>query len=279
MPVSVVPTALSGTANLYICSLDMAFQAKQTHVDADDKPFWKQYKLFHAAFAQFCYTGAQVAIASFFINYATGTRPGTSSATGAKFFAGAQGAFALGRFTGVLIMKYVRPRWVFLAFLTGCIIFIGPAITQGGDIGISMLYVVLFFESICFPTIMALGMRGLGRHTKRGSGFIVAGVVGGACVPPLTGTAGDRLGDGEAMVVPMMFFVAAWTYALCANFAPRYVKVLDSLGDAEIGLHDRHGDLEGARSGSSEKAVGEHINGAHGGGEGTEDKAAMKTAT
>lgn len=26
-----------------------------------------------------------------------------------------------------------------------------------------MLYLTLFFESICFPTIVALGMRGLGK--------------------------------------------------------------------------------------------------------------------
>jgi FHS family L-fucose permease-like MFS transporter len=38
---------------------DMAFQVAQTHVDEQDKPFWKQYKLFHATLAQFTYTGAQ----------------------------------------------------------------------------------------------------------------------------------------------------------------------------------------------------------------------------
>lgn len=243
----------------------MEFQAKETHCDADDKPFRKQYKLFHAAFAQFCYTGAQIAIASFLINYTTGTRPGTDSATGAKFLAGAQAAFSIGRFAGAGIMRYVRPRWVFLAFLTCCIVFIGPSITQGGNIGISMLYIVFFFESICFPTILALGMRGLGRHTKRGSGYIVAGVVGGACVPPLTGVAGDAHGDGFAMVVPMMFFVAAWTYALSVNFVPSYVKVLDSFGATDIGMHGHREDLEGAGDGSSsqEKSGREHVNGEH----------------
>jgi FHS family L-fucose permease-like MFS transporter len=47
-----------------ITDADMAFQATETHANADDKPFWKQYQLFHAAFAQFCYTGAQIAVAS-----------------------------------------------------------------------------------------------------------------------------------------------------------------------------------------------------------------------
>jgi MFS transporter, FHS family, L-fucose permease len=113
----------------------MAFQAEETHANTDIKPFRKQYRLFHAAFAQFCYTGAQIAIASYFINYVTETRPNTSSALGAKFLAGAQGAFALGRFTGVGLMEFIRPRWVFLFYLTMCIVFVAPAITQRDNTG------------------------------------------------------------------------------------------------------------------------------------------------
>jgi len=43
-----------------ITDADMAFQAAETHADVEVGPFFKQYRLFHAAFAQFCYTGAQV---------------------------------------------------------------------------------------------------------------------------------------------------------------------------------------------------------------------------
>ncbi|KAM4060695.1 major facilitator superfamily protein [Hirsutella rhossiliensis] len=242
-----------------ITDADMAFQVQETHASATDSaavdtPFHKQYRLFHAAFAQFCYTGAQVGIASFFINYASATRPDTDSALAAKFFAGAQAAFAIGRFAGVGLMRVVRPRYVLLAFLSCCIVFIGPAVTQRGNVGVSMLYLVLFFESICFPTIVALGMRGLGRHTKRGSGYIIGGVVGGACVPPLTGYVGDRHGDGIAMVVPLVFFVAAWSYAVCVNVVPSYYTVLDSYADANVGLRSSPvDDIEGPGSASTEK--------------------------
>lgn len=95
----------------------MEFQAEETHATATIKPFWQQYRLFHAAFSQFCYVGAQVAIASYFINYSVETAGHTDSAA-ARLFAGAQGAFALGRFAGVLIMKYIKPRKVFLVYLT-----------------------------------------------------------------------------------------------------------------------------------------------------------------
>ena len=79
------------------------------------------------------------------------------------------------------------PRRVFLAYLTCVIIFNAAATTQRQNTGIAMLSLTLFFESVCFPTIVALGIRGIGRHTKRGSGLIVAGVSGGAVVPPILG--------------------------------------------------------------------------------------------
>jgi MFS transporter, FHS family, L-fucose permease len=47
-----------------VTDADMAQQAEVTHADesggkAREQSFWKQYRVFHATFAQFCYTGAQ----------------------------------------------------------------------------------------------------------------------------------------------------------------------------------------------------------------------------
>ncbi|KJZ73115.1 hypothetical protein HIM_07499 [Hirsutella minnesotensis 3608] len=204
-----------------VTDADMALQAQEANLETDDKPIWRQHRLLHAAFAQ-------------------SPSPASSS--------------TVGRFAGVALMRFVRPRLVLLAFLTCCIVFIGPAISAGGNAGVALLFVVLFFESICFPTILALGMRGLGRHTKRGSGYIVAGVIGGAVGPPLTGYVGDRHGDGVAMVVPLCFFVAAWSYAVCVNFVPGYYTVIDSFGQAGEVAH-AEADVENPSSGSTEKVV------------------------
>jgi len=103
----------------------------------------------------------------------------------------------------------------------------------------SMLYLTLFFESICFPTIVALGMRGLGKYTKRGSGFIVGGVAGGACVPPILGAVADlHNSTALAMCVPLAFFVAAWSYSLCVNFVPSYRDPADKFHTANIGIEN-----------------------------------------
>lgn len=127
-------------------------------------------------------------------------------------------------------------------------IFLIPSITQRGNTGMSMLFIVLFFESIIFPTIVALGMRGLGKYSKRGSGFIVAGVSGGAVVPPLLFVAADSRGEVNiatgysptafAMVVPLMFFIAAWTYTAAVNFVPSYRNIADSFHETKVGIEN-----------------------------------------
>ncbi|KAK3698482.1 hypothetical protein LTR37_016953, partial [Vermiconidia calcicola] len=188
----------------------------------------------------------------YFINYVDEALHynGNEDALAARFLAGAQGAFALGRFVGVFFMQWIRPRWVFLFFLTMCMVFIAPSITQRGFTGMSMLYVTLFFESICFPTIVALGMRGLGKHSKRGSGWIVAGVCGGAVVPPLLGVAADARSTPFAMVVPLCFFIAAYTYALAVNFVPAYRTVADKFSTTKIGVEKGAGTGKDEESGS-----------------------------
>lgn len=54
----------------------------------------------------------------------------------------------MGRFIGVFLMYWFRPRIVFGIYMTMCIVFIAPAITQRENTGIAMLYLTLFFESI-----------------------------------------------------------------------------------------------------------------------------------
>ncbi|KAJ7177144.1 hypothetical protein C8R46DRAFT_1347004 [Mycena filopes] len=154
----------------------MAEQADVTHLGQGqgDKPFLKPDKVFYAyaSFAQFCYVASQVAMASYFINHATETQANTSTVTGAQ---------AAGRFSGSAIMTRVRPRWVFLVYLTLTMVSCSAAITERGDTGVGMLVATVIFENVGFPTIVALAIRAIRREIERGSWWLVAGVVGGAC--------------------------------------------------------------------------------------------------
>lgn len=85
-------------------------------------------------------------------------------------------------------------------------------------------------------------MRGLGKHSKRGSGFIIAGVSGGAVVSPAMGAAADardvngRGGTAIAMAVPLGFFLVPLSYAFCVNFVPAYREVIDRTFESKVGL-------------------------------------------
>ncbi|KAJ4375881.1 hypothetical protein N0V83_001159 [Neocucurbitaria cava] len=233
-----------------ISDADMADQAEMTTGATGyvDKPMKKQFTLFWGVLAQFSYVGAQVGVAAYFINYFTQARPDLDVTEGhrqgANFYAIAQGLFAMGRFAAAGLMYFGgKPRYVLLAFQTLIMIFIAAAIgtDTGHGVGpnwggLSMLMIVLFFESCIFPIIFALTLRGLGRHTKRGASFLVSSVCGGAVVPVILGNVADRIGTRHAMCIPLVFFFIAWSYPIYLNLYKG--KELDAYNESHVGVQE-----------------------------------------
>jgi len=67
--------------------------------------------------------------------------------------------------------------------------------------------------SIMFPTIFALGLKSLGRHTRRASSFIVMAIVGGAVFTPLMGWIADQSSMRTGFVVPGICFAVVFLFA------------------------------------------------------------------
>jgi len=220
-----------------ITDADMALQAEQCSdlTGYQDRPLRKQYKLFFGVAAQFCYVGAQVAVASQFINYCKHTA-GLSASTSSDRYAIGQSLFAIGRFAAAGLFLFTKPRWVLMLFMTMIMIFIACAIGAHGEAGIACLSLVLFFESCIFPTIFTLSLRGLGRHTKRGASWIVSSISGGALFPALTGLLADRSGYNIAMVVPLCGFFVAFAFPIYLNTV--CARELDGFRVTKIGYHD-----------------------------------------
>ena len=225
-----------------VTDADMALQAEQCSglTGYVDKPMKKQFKLFFGVAAQFCYVGAQVGVASQFIKYSVESAGITDSA-GSDRYAIGQGLFAIGRFAAAGAMMFIKPRWILMIFMTGVMIFIATAMGARGEGGVAALSIVLFFESCVFPTIFTLSIRGLGRHTKRGSSWIVAAVSGGALFPSLTGLVADHKGYHIAMVVPLIGFFVAFAFPIYLNTL--YAKELDGFRETKIGYHDGEGTI------------------------------------
>ena len=200
-----------------------------------EKPLKKQYKLFFGIVAQFMYVGAQVAVASQFINYSVESAS-ISHSTASDRYAIGQALFAIGRFTAAGLFIYIKPRFVLMMFVTMIIIFISGAMGAWGEGGIAMLSLVLFFESCVFPTIFTLTVRGLGRHTKRGSSWIVAAVSGGALFPSLTGLVADHQDYHIAMFIPLVGFTFTFAYPLYLNLV--HAKELDGSRQSTLGYQN-----------------------------------------
>jgi FHS family L-fucose permease-like MFS transporter len=230
-----------------ITDADMADQAEMTTAATGyvDKPLRNQYTLFWGVAAQFSYVGAQVAIAGYFINFYEQARPDLATLVaqkqGANYYAIAQGLFAIGRFSAAGLMYVTKPRLVLLAYQSLIMVFIAAAIgtNTGGTTkpnwgGVAMLMLVLFFESCIFPTIFTLSLRGLGRHTKRGASFLVASVCGGAVIPAILGNVADHIGTRKALVVPLSFFIIAWSFPIYLNLFK--AKELDAYNSSHVGV-------------------------------------------
>jgi MFS transporter, FHS family, L-fucose permease len=164
-----------------ITDADMGVQENEiSHHDVG--PLRKQYTLFLGAWAQFCYVGAQVGVANYFINFCE--EAGYSASMSSNLLAVAQALYAANRFIagGMMTSPKVKPRWIMGIYLVLCFIFALAATLSTGKASVAMLILVLCAESACFATIFTLALRGLGRHTKRGGSFMVAAISGGAFV-------------------------------------------------------------------------------------------------
>jgi FHS family L-fucose permease-like MFS transporter len=238
-----------------VTDADMELQAEMSAAltGYEDKPMRKQYKLFFGVAAQFCYVGAQVGVAANFINYAVESA-GLTHAVASDRYAIGQGLFAIGRFAAAGAMMVIKPRFILLGFMTAIMLFIGLAIGLYGETGIAMLSLVLFFESCIFPTIFTLSIRGLGRHTKRGSSWIVAAVSGGALFPSLTGLLADKRGYHICMAVPLSGFAVAFAYPVYLNTVCR--RELDGFRETKIGYADEHGVIGDAQRDERKASVG-----------------------
>lgn len=226
-----------------VTDADMALQAEQVAAETgafQEKPLYKHTKLFFGVAAQFCYVGAQVAVASQFINYVTETTGLTQSAASNRY-AIAQAVFTVGRFAAAGLMLLMKPRYILMIFMTGVMIFIICSIAVKGEAGVALLTIVLFFESCVFPTILTLSIRGLGRHTKRGASWIVAAVSGGALFPAITGLVSDKYNANIGMVVPMAAFIVSFAFPIYLNVFCR--AELDGFRETRIGHLDEAGTI------------------------------------
>ncbi|MEJ7587392.1 MAG: glucose/galactose MFS transporter, partial [Ferruginibacter sp.] len=161
-----------------------------------------------AVIAQFFYVGAQVGVGSFVIRFSKYTMdlPEKDAAYWWGFIA--MVGFMIGRFAGTFFMKFIKPARLLCLYAVISILLLAVCIMATGKISVYALLAIPFFMSIMFPTIFALGIKGLGEEGKIASSFLVMSIVGGAIIPPIMGQISDQTGSIQvAYIVPLICFV------------------------------------------------------------------------
>ncbi|PCD20038.1 hypothetical protein AU210_016789 [Fusarium oxysporum f. sp. radicis-cucumerinum] len=157
---------------------------------------WKQWNMWFAFGAQFCYVGAQVTIATFFINYAH-ENGDITTAKGSNMLSYALITFTVGRFvaTGLAVIFSSE-------FIMRC---------SQGVASVGILIAVFFFMAPMYPTIFAMGTRNLG-HTLDVLLVSLSWVYRRCRVPPCTGAIADAKGTRISYIVPTIGFVYVLGY-------------------------------------------------------------------
>jgi FHS family L-fucose permease-like MFS transporter len=173
------------------------------------KPLWARKHFAFAVVAQFLYVGAQVGVWSYFISYAK-TYAELSQREAGYWLTGALIAFTAGRFVSTWLLRYLSGATLLGTFATINAVICTVAILRPGMMGVWCLIAVSFFMSTMYPTIFALGIKGLGTHTKTGGALIVMSIVGGAALTLLMGVVP---GLARSYIVPALCFVGVALYA------------------------------------------------------------------
>lgn len=164
--------------------------------------------------ALFLYVAAQTGVNSFFINYATEHIAITDSMAATLLSFGGMGLFMLGRLGGSWAMGRIRAERLLAILAIIATLATSAVVLAPGGLGFAALLVVYLCESIMFPTIFALALRGLGAHTKIASSLLIMSIVGGAVAPMLMGIVADGHSMALGFVVPLVCFVVIAAYAI-----------------------------------------------------------------
>ena len=163
--------------------------------------------------AQFFYVGAQVGTWSYFIQYIQDYTHRPEKVAG-LFLTGTLVAFGIGRFTATYLMKFIQPNRLMGIFGIINIALVSVGISFPGRVGVWAVFITSFFMSLMFPTIFALGIKGLGPNTKLGGSVIIMAIIGGAVAPPAMGLIYQFTHSmATAMAVPLLCYVFITYYS------------------------------------------------------------------
>ncbi len=182
-------------------------QSVEGHAQPGDS-VWSHRHLVLGALGIFVYVGAEVSIGSFLVNYMHEPDiAGFSLEKAAGYLTFYWTGAMIGRFIGSAVLQKVNPGYYLGAnALIACLLVV-ISMASSGHMAMWTILAVGLFNSIMFPSIFTLAIDGLGPLTGKGSGLLVAAIVGGAIIPELQGLLADRIGIHHAFTLAALCYL------------------------------------------------------------------------
>lgn len=170
------------------------------------KSAWGYRHLVLGAIGIFLYVGAEVSIGSFLVKYFVNLDPNMLEVEAGKMVSFYWGGAMVGRFIGSAVQRKIKPGIVlgFNAIMASILVI--TSMLNDGKVAMWSILLVGLFNSIMFPTIFSLAIRGLGKHTGQASGILCMAIVGGAVIPVLQGLLADNIGIHQAFILPVLCY-------------------------------------------------------------------------
>ena len=245
-----IPFLVLAAALLLLAALASRFPIKHQRLETaaqsgSSKALLQHRHLVLGTLAIFCYVGAEVTIGSYLVNYFLSldivalVQANPAMHTIAAFLSGDDpssltaerlagtfvffywGGAMIGRFAGIALLRLHNPSHVLAVYgvLCGTLLVCTMALT--GLFAVWSVLAIGLFNSIMFPTIFTLAIRGTGEKSAQASGLVCMAIVGGAIVPPLYGAVADWLTLKLAFFVPLACYFYIVYYGLHGSVLKR----------------------------------------------------------
>jgi fucose permease len=111
------------------------------------------------------------------------------------------------------------------------VVFVGLALFGPANVALFAFPATGFFLSVMYSIIFSLALNSMSRHHGAFSGILCTGILGGAVVPLLVGTLGDRFGLRIAMLtvfVTLGFILSVtwWARPLIRNETVSFAQLI-----------------------------------------------------
>jgi fucose permease len=146
------------------------------------------------------------------------------------------GLMSIGCLFGLVLLKLLDAKLVLAGFTLLALLSVGLALFGPANVALLAFPATGFFLSVMYSIIFSFALNSVSRHHGAFSGILCTGILGGAVVPLLVGTLGDRFG----LRIAMLTVFATLGFILSVSWWARPLVRNETVGIAElIGLRPR----------------------------------------